>query len=534
LGIFFDIKRENIDICDNMLESIEIKNFKRIGAEGLKLNNLKKVNYLVGENGSGKSSVLELMHLNDLICKDLFNNTKTLTDKTYIEKCFELLSNEFKKYDSEGIYYNKKSPSLSYNNKIQNLLHLEDNKKINSLLVFSGNHNPLKILASEKFDEELNEKYFSTINKKSKVIKGYAKVFRGKETIEKYKLNHFDSEFKVIDFGLENRFGFESNVFENLAFKKFIKKYKLGIKWFKGKNRLFYKEPLFKDGYNMVKPLNNHLASGDIALFNLIKIYFKYFSGGNTTTLLFEEPESFLHPSYQKILPSLLNDLFINESSSVQIFITTHSPFIISAAGEYSDTQKVYMIEDGVCLNPEGSSGKDVKGIAATMLGAGIEDLTPSTVVFCAQSEKTFLEKINTKWYFKDILFRTPSNGGDSHINNMAYIEDIFKFGGDFFPNAEILYYRDCFDITQKTDKDMKQKYDNNEKFKKKIILSDYSSFEAKFGEDPKVVEKQIGSKIQNAKNQAEKFINKGETGKTEFQKLFPELGDLLGFTGKK
>ncbi|MBC7472313.1 MAG: hypothetical protein H7196_03595 [candidate division SR1 bacterium] len=187
------------------------------------------------------------------------------------------------------------------------------------------------------------------------------------------------------------------------------------------------------------------------------------------------------------------------------------------------------MIEDGKCLNPEGSSGKDIKGIAATMLGAGIEDLTPSTVVFCAQSEKAFLGKINTKWYFKDTLFRTPSNEGDSHLNNMAYIEDIFKFGSDFFPNADILYYRDCFDIKQKTDKDMKQKYDNNKKFKKKIILSKSFSFEAKFNEDPKIISETFG-KIQNAKNHAERLIDMGENGKAKFKRLFGELSTLFGF----
>jgi AAA15 family ATPase/GTPase len=45
-----------------MLDSISIKNFKRIqGDTPLVLNDLAKVNYLVGPNGGGKSSVLELI-----------------------------------------------------------------------------------------------------------------------------------------------------------------------------------------------------------------------------------------------------------------------------------------------------------------------------------------------------------------------------------------------------------------------------------------------------------------------------------------
>jgi AAA15 family ATPase/GTPase len=42
-----------------MLDSISIKNFKAIKDPGLTLTGLANVNYLVGKNGCGKSSVLE-------------------------------------------------------------------------------------------------------------------------------------------------------------------------------------------------------------------------------------------------------------------------------------------------------------------------------------------------------------------------------------------------------------------------------------------------------------------------------------------
>ena len=49
-----------------MLKSIKIQNFKAIKEPALELNNLASVNYLVGKNGSGKSSVLEnIALLND-------------------------------------------------------------------------------------------------------------------------------------------------------------------------------------------------------------------------------------------------------------------------------------------------------------------------------------------------------------------------------------------------------------------------------------------------------------------------------------
>jgi len=44
-----------------MLTSVSITNFKKITWPGISLEKLAKVNYLVGENSSGKSSVLEYL-----------------------------------------------------------------------------------------------------------------------------------------------------------------------------------------------------------------------------------------------------------------------------------------------------------------------------------------------------------------------------------------------------------------------------------------------------------------------------------------
>jgi AAA15 family ATPase/GTPase len=48
-----------------MLHSINIKKFKAIQTQnGLTLNNLAPINYLIGKNGSGKSSILEWINKN--------------------------------------------------------------------------------------------------------------------------------------------------------------------------------------------------------------------------------------------------------------------------------------------------------------------------------------------------------------------------------------------------------------------------------------------------------------------------------------
>ena len=47
-----------------MLDGIKLINFGRIGDTGIALRKLSRVNYLVGENGSGKSSILEAIYAN--------------------------------------------------------------------------------------------------------------------------------------------------------------------------------------------------------------------------------------------------------------------------------------------------------------------------------------------------------------------------------------------------------------------------------------------------------------------------------------
>lgn len=520
-----------------MIESVEIKNFKRIGETPLKLNNLAKVNYLVGKNGSGKSSVIECLYFYSLTSNKLWLMRSSIRNEHSMKKVHLPTDNTILNFNDVIINWN----DHKFLNHFQNII----TDKL--LVVYSFQNSELLLSDLEKSQlQESLELSFEELEKTQEFAfwdKKFIENSSIKSTLNKIKSKSgpFEGVISTTGDNLHTNIhllGKDDIIYQHINKKSEKFDFDTGI-WDEQMASLFDSIDTMAETLNLKwsnkgdiikENLQNKMeqSSGQYILLQLAQLWikikqFKY------SLVVMEEPESFLHPEYQKIIATFMN--IAAKKADVKFIISTHSPFIISAAGEFPDTQKVYMIEDGKCLNPEGSSGKDVKGIAATMLGAGIEDLTPSTVVFCAQSEKEFLKRINTKWYFKDILFRTPSNGGDSHLNNMAYIQDIFKFGGDFFPNAEILYYRDCFDITQKTDKDMKQKYESNEGFKQKILLSDQPSFEVKFEEDPKQIEKQPGGKIQNAKNHAERLINMGESGKAEFERLFGELGALLGFS---
>lgn len=65
---------------------------------------------------------------------------------------------------------------------------------------------------------------------------------------------------------------------------------------------------------------------------------------------------------------------------------------------------------------------------------------------------------------------------------------------------------------------------------KEKIILSDKDSFENKFGQSTKGIEKNIGGKKLNAQKQALRFIEMGAEGKRIFEEKFKELSPLFEF----
>lgn len=79
---------------------------------------------------------------------------------------------------------------------------------------------------------------------------------------------------------------------------------------------------------------------------NLYTLYYQIYKEVKTKTftsqeysvIAIEEPENGLHPEYQKLLPKIFKEF--TEKYQVRFIVSTHSPFIISAAAEFGETQK--------------------------------------------------------------------------------------------------------------------------------------------------------------------------------------------------
>lgn len=204
----------------------------------------------------------------------------------------------------------------------------------------------------------------------------------------------------------------------------------------------------------------NSLAGGYQYLFGLyssINSLVHYSS--ETKIILLEEPEIGLHPKLQKEIPKILEAFTQN---GVQFLISTHSPFIISAAAK-EENQKVYLIEKGKTKDADteelntlssqnGYSGYEAKVAANKMLGAGLDDLMDE-VIFCEGSQTSnknpeFDAKIyNTIFFNKGYNF-VSAGGGNLLLNTQTTINITKKYFN--LEEARIVKDSDILDETVK------------------------------------------------------------------------------------
>jgi predicted ATPase len=385
----------------NMLDSISIRNFKAIGDVPLELKELANVNYLVGKNGCGKSSVLEMINF----INNLFSDSGQI----------ELIN--------EGDYKGKYSIKIFNYKSKYNWFNFK----------FSWN--------KENCDLENNE----CLTFIEGVVNGYPKIF----TIEKLG--------KLLQLELKQNKTF----FSHFEIKTYLKNQKyLNSKLINEKYFLLYTQIYKILDHNILSVENkrqviigqnnlsiNEIASGYDSFLKIISFIIDSISNFDCSIfyliLIIDEPELNLHPDLQKKIPSVIKKIIeyfieiekkhfpehFTLSESVQFIISTHSPFIISAAAEFYESQKVYLIEDGQTVDLEGNLGKGQEGYSGgecllavnRMLGSNINDVAPHVIIFCERTLKSLIENYKPN---PSIILTDKSGGSDDRIKVMTEIFD--------------------------------------------------------------------------------------------------------------
>nr|WP_299422666.1 AAA family ATPase [uncultured Emticicia sp.] len=319
-----------------MTESIHIKNLGPI--KDIYIENVKPFTVLIGESGSGKSTLMKAIALFRWIYKmhnirsylkhsNISKSPFRFRMETYLKNCgFE----QFIKSDTEIIYTTKFELGKSYEikfikNKLfgtgNNELISEEDIYFNKISFVSETRNIIPLWSDKGasftggylgfyFHEVYRDFDLASENLKELELKFLNLKFAVKKTNsgKKYTIQSSTKDVFEIDFKNSSS-GTQTSVPISLIAQYFSKKFN------------------FEDAFN--RSVLNYLSNTDNltdfkAIKNLSEINKKIF-------IHIEEPELSLFPDAQtQLINDLVNKCFISNDNSIELFLSTHSPYIIN------------------------------------------------------------------------------------------------------------------------------------------------------------------------------------------------------------
>ena len=464
---------------------LRVKNFKRISDE-IAMKDLKNINYLVGKNSSGKSSILDAI------------------------SCLNGNSGPINFFESDSI---------------------------------------VEINIGEKIKKIVWEEKFETKPQSNGVLQIRTSIVTYSNDIEKGSgdPNLIRNSFDELGGVIENKEEFDSlnNTLNELGFDKIEVERKVGDAWEKDIGKKVFSQgskkidpSVLAQGIKTVYSLKKAISSG------FSKTVSPWLENGERDVLLIviEEPETFLHPALQKKVPEIIEKLLSEWPPEIRekifLFIATHSPFIVSSASKYHNS-KVYILEEGKLLSvadSDPSFGYEVEHclpVVAQLLGADVTDLGyPEN--YCIIEESSLQNILDgAKEMLKNIQF--VSLGGWSHekrygeiIKNLEATNTLIKCNPWYGERYRLILDKPDITKLQKgeearfrkiseklEDRYVELKYHNIEEYYKNIDQTIYDAFLA-------------GSKTQEEKTKYSLQIAEIIKTPEDFSKLFEGELDFL------
>lgn len=349
------------------MEKIYIENFAGIKKMDFEF---KSINILIGPQGTGKSITVKLLYFFKNFINEIIKSIENEIDKRELDKNQkETFINFFPKET-----WNKTNFNIVYSNEKYEISISNINNKLNftysdNLKKILGKCRKINIDEKRKLEEnrkiqtfrlkrEINEKLHNCIREELGEISTYEQFFipagrsffaNIQSSIFSFLSDNRSLDPFLIEFGafyenfkkIHNEFYNNEKI--NKEFEELVSQV-LNSSYLREKNKDFL---IHKD--NRKVNLTN-ASSGQqetLPLMIILKTLNILNSYGGGFTLYIEEPEAHLFPTAQKRIVQLLAKTFNNNSKvKFQIFVTTHSPYILSSfnnliyAGNLSDTSE--------------------------------------------------------------------------------------------------------------------------------------------------------------------------------------------------
>lgn len=346
------------------IKKLKITNNKKIGnieLDFMKNGKIQDTIILAGNNGSGKTTILE--EILSLIDHSRVSGEKNRSDET-ISAILELTDEELQEIKeniknadygniNEGnILTNEVELKIDFNGQIgtydryktyvhnegktqkidsYNILNNGKLEKIMSVFYSSasidynlGNISSITTIDLDNFE---GNSIISNRNSGNQIKQTFVDISNlDAQDFQKWAKNHIDE--KVDPNKMDLRLKRFTDAF------KFIMK---DLEFEEIENEPNSKEVIFKRNGNKIKI--DELSTGEKQIIIRGGFLLRFLKKIQGSVILIDEPELSLHPEWQKKILDFYKKLFINDKGeqTSQIFVATHSPFIINNSSRYND-----------------------------------------------------------------------------------------------------------------------------------------------------------------------------------------------------
>ena len=314
------------------LDKIVVEQFKKIQKAELPLADL---NILVGSNSSGKSSVIQAVHLASCVLRQAPRIDRQNTSTVSVEELDYLPSNFYKLLCHKREWGNKKGTPSS---KIQFSFSDSDGKNSTAdCQIRSARNAGISVRGS------VPPKLVNNLRRRGNFFSAYIPGISGIPNREEKRTQ------KVVQKSCS--FGDSNVVLRNVLLllkdrnKIYIKAIEDIVSQLIGELKIHITHDPTEDLFiecnvefdSVVRPLEL-MGTGHLQLIQIFSYLFLF----NPGVLLIDEPDTHLHPDVQERLPVILSKLA--SELGTKIILTTHSPFLLRGAPLSSN---VYWMENG-------------------------------------------------------------------------------------------------------------------------------------------------------------------------------------------